>query len=81
LSGREAAIATIAHPDSRRVIVGVDTLGDVHVACAIDQLGRCLAIADFATTLTGYRALLDWPASLASCRRLGWRVDLQISAV
>jgi transposase len=36
----------------------------VHVACAIDQLGRRLAIAAFATTPTGYRALLEWAAKL-----------------
>jgi hypothetical protein len=52
LSRTETAITTIAHPNSRRVIVGVDTHGDLHVACAIDQLGRRLAIADFATTPT-----------------------------
>jgi peroxiredoxin len=33
LSGRETAITTIAHAEPIRVTVGVDTHGDVHVAC------------------------------------------------
>jgi transposase len=53
--------------------VGVDTHGDLHVACAIDQLGRRLAIADLATTPTGYRAALEWARKLVGWRRLGWR--------
>jgi transposase len=71
LSRRETAITTIAHPDSRRVIVGVDTHGDLHVACAIDQLGRRLAIADFATTPAGYRALLEWARKLGEVAVFG----------
>jgi transposase len=71
LSGRETAITTIAHPDSKRVVVGVDTHGDLHVACAIDQLGRRLAIADFATTPTGDRALLDWARELGELEAFG----------
>jgi hypothetical protein len=43
LSRRETAITTIAHPEPSRVTVGVDTHGDLHVACALDQLGRHLA--------------------------------------
>jgi hypothetical protein len=41
--GRETAMTTIAHPEPSRVTVGVDTHGEVHVACALDQLGRQLA--------------------------------------
>jgi hypothetical protein len=36
-------MTTIAHPELSRVTVGVDTHGDIHVACALDQLGRHLA--------------------------------------
>lgn len=71
MSRRETAITTIAHPDTRRVIIGVDTHGDLHVACAIDQLGRRLAIAAFATTPTGYRALLDWAQELGEVEAFG----------
>jgi hypothetical protein len=40
----------MAQPKPTRVIVGVDTHGDIHVACAIDELGRHLATAGFPTT-------------------------------
>jgi transposase len=70
-SGRETAITTIAHPDSTRVVVGVDSHGDLHVACALDQLGRRLAIADFATTPTGYGALLEWARTLGEVEVFG----------
>ena len=33
-----------------KVIGGVDTHGDVHVAAAIDEIGRVLGTASFATT-------------------------------
>jgi transposase len=73
LSGRETAITTIAHPEPSRVTIGVDTHGEVHVACALDQLGRQLATRQAATTPIGYRALLAW------ARRLGevdaWGVE------
>ena len=71
MSGRETAIATIAHTNPTRVIVGVDTHGDVHVACAIDQLGRWLATVDFVTTLKGYRAVLAWARGLGQVEAFG----------
>jgi len=40
LSRRETAITTIAYPEPSRVTVDVDPHGQVHVACALDQLGR-----------------------------------------
>jgi transposase len=43
-----------------RVIGGVDTHKDVHVAAALDELGRLLATATFSTTAIGYRDLYRW---------------------
>jgi transposase len=71
LSGRETAIITIAHPDPSRVTVGVDTHGEVHVACALDQLGRHLATTRVATNTRGYRELLDWAQSLGEVQMFG----------
>jgi transposase len=46
---------------TRRVVtVGVDTHSDVHHAAVIDEVGRPLADAGFATTPAGYRRLLAW---------------------
>ena len=61
---REMAITTIAHAQPTRVTVGVDTHGDVHVAHAKDQLGRCLDTVSIPTTPTGYRDLLAWAREL-----------------
>jgi len=52
-------MTTIAPAD---VVVtgGVDTHLDVHVAAALDQLGRVLGTESFPTTPAGYRRLLAW---------------------
>jgi transposase len=71
LSGRETAITTIAHPEPSRVTVGVDTHGEVHVACALDQLGGQLATGQAATTPIGYRALLAWAQRLGEVQAWG----------
>ncbi|MGQ0826747.1 MAG: IS110 family transposase [Actinomycetota bacterium] len=42
------------------VVGGVDTHGEVHVAAALDRVGRVLATASFATTAAGNRQLLTW---------------------
>ena len=46
--------------ETQRVIGGVDTHKDVHVAAVLDELGRLLDTASFATTTSGYRALHRW---------------------
>lgn len=54
------AISTIAHREPLRVIVGVDTHRDTHVAVALDHLGRRLDQLEIDTTESGYRSLIDW---------------------
>ena len=54
-------MTTIAQPQPEvRVIGGVDTHKDVHVAAVIDELGRFIATETFSTTRHGYRRLLGW---------------------
>jgi len=54
-------VTTIAQSGvERRVLGGVDTHKDVHVAAVIDDVGRILATASFPTTRHGYRRLLVW---------------------
>jgi transposase len=43
-----------------RVLGGVDTHKDVHVAAVIDDLGRILATAEFPAMRYGYRRLVAW---------------------
>jgi len=56
------AMTTMTQPpnDTRRVIGGIDTHKDVHVAAVLDELGRLLGTESFPTTASGYRQLLCW---------------------
>jgi transposase len=45
---------------SQRVIGGIDTHKDIHVAAVLDELGRLLATRSFAATTSGYRQLHRW---------------------
>jgi transposase len=45
---------------TRRMIGGVDTHKDVHVAAVLDEFGRLLSTASFETTAAGYRDLYRW---------------------
>ena len=54
-----------------QVTVGVDTHADVHVAAALDQLGRLLATQSVPTTPAGYRTLVAWAGNLGTLDRFG----------
>ena len=54
-----------------QVTVGVDTHADVHVAAALDQLGRLLATQSVPSTPAGYRALVAWASRLGAVERFG----------
>lgn len=43
-----------------RMVVGVDTHADTHVAAALDSLGRVVGRLEVPTTLQGYGRLLSW---------------------
>jgi transposase len=53
-------MTTIAQSEDRRVIGGVDTHKDVHVAAVLGDLGRIRGTQSFPTTRHGYRRLLGW---------------------
>lgn len=55
-------MTTMTQPpnETRRVFGGVDTHKDVHVAAALDHLGRLLGTQSFPTTAAGYRELSRW---------------------
>jgi transposase len=54
-----------------QVIGGVDTHRDLHVAAAIDPVGRVLGHRSFPATPAGYRALLAWLRCLGRLQRVG----------
>jgi transposase len=47
-----------------RVVVGVDTHADIHVAAALDPLGSLLGRLEVATNTRGYTQLLRWARTL-----------------
>jgi transposase len=64
-------ISTIAHCEPVRVIVGVDTHRDAHVAVALDHLGRRLDELEIPTTPAGYQALVDWAEGFGEIDTVG----------
>jgi transposase len=50
---------------------GVDTHKDIHVAAALDGVGKLLGTQSFPTTATGYRALLAWLRGLGTVVAVG----------
>jgi transposase len=55
----------------KEVVLGVDTHLDVHVAVALDGLGRHLGESKIPTTLRGYAQLLRWAQSFGIVRCAG----------
>jgi len=55
----------------RRVIGGVDTHKDLHVAAIVDEQDRVLGTRCFATTRQGYRQMLAWMRSFGEVQRIG----------
>jgi transposase len=59
-------------PDSLvGVVLGVDTHLDIHVAVAMDQLGRRLGTLTVPTTIKGYESLLCWAQGFGPVRCAG----------
>src|SRR3984893_14583504 len=54
-----------------RVVGGVDTHKDLHVAAVVDDQDRVLGSQCFATTRQGYRQMLAWMRSFGTLRRIG----------
>lgn len=58
--------------DLVRVVGGIDTHKDLHMAVVVDRDdGQLLAIKEFSTTRAGYRALLRWMRSFGGLDAVG----------
>jgi transposase len=69
---QEETVTLPALPDAEvRVTLGVDTHADVHVAVALDQLGRRLGVCTVATTPAGARQLLGWASQFGPIQQVG----------
>jgi hypothetical protein len=53
------------------VTLALDTHKDVHVAVALDQLGRWLGVLEIPTTVAGYGQLLAWASAFGTIDRIG----------
>ena len=62
--------STVA-PVDQNVTIGVDTHSDIHVAVALDQLGRRLGTITILTTPTGYRQLESWARQFGRIEAFG----------
>jgi transposase len=56
---------------SRTITGGVDTHKELHVAAAVDGLGRLLGTEQFPTTARGYRELLGWLRRFGELQAVG----------
>jgi transposase len=54
-----------------RVTLGIDTHKDLHVAAALDELGRLLGILEVPATVRGSRRLLAWAQGFGAVARAG----------
>jgi transposase len=55
----------------RRIVGGVDTHKDLHVAAVVDESDRVLASQCFATTRHGYKQMVAWMRGFGSLQRVG----------
>jgi transposase len=55
----------------RRIVGGVDTHKDLHVAAVVDERDRVIGAQSFATTRQGYRQMLAWMRSFGDLQRVG----------
>jgi transposase len=62
---------TDAEKAAKEVVLGVDTHLDVHVAVALDHLGRRLGELGVPTTTKGYESLVRWAEGLGTVRCAG----------
>lgn len=56
---------------TERVVVGVDTHADLHVAAALDPLGRMLGHLEVGTSTRGYAQLLKWAHTFSPTTTFG----------
>ena len=54
-----------------RIVGGVDTHKDLHVAAIVDEQDRIIGTRSLATTRQGYRQMLAWMRSFGVLQRIG----------
>jgi len=64
-------VTSISHPSVPKIIIGVDTHKDEHVAVAVDKLGVRIGQRNLPTTYSGYTGLEHWARSLGEIDAFG----------
>ena len=63
---------------TRRIVGGVDTQKDLHVAAVVDEQDQVIETRSFATTRQGYRQMLAWTRAFGDLQRIGVEFDWQL---
>ena len=63
---------------TRRIVGGVDTHKDLHVAAVVDEQDRVIGTTILRHNWQGYRQMLAWMRSFGELQRIGIRVDGQL---
>ena len=69
---------TVIERRERRIVGGVDTHKDLHVAAVVDEQDRVIGTQSFATTRQGYRQMLAWMRAFGDLQRIGIEFDRQL---
>jgi len=64
-------VSTVADGVDLRVVAGVDTHKDVHVAVVLDEVGRLGDTASLVATARGYKNLTGWVTSFGEVGAIG----------
>jgi transposase len=64
-------MSELNHSTGRRVIGGVDTHKDLHMAAVVDEQDRVLGTECFPSTRQGYRLMLAWMRAFGEVMRVG----------
>src|SRR6202167_6141867 len=56
---------------ARRIVGGVESHKDLHVAAVVDEQDRVIETRSFATTRQGYRQMLAWMRAFGDLQRIG----------
>ena len=62
---------TVIERRERRIVGGVDTHKDLHVAAVVDEQNQVIGTQSFATTRQGYRQMLAWMRAFGDLQRIG----------
>src|SRR5580692_5246587 len=70
-AGQSRRLGMAVNEGTRRIVGGVDTHKDLHVAAVVDEQDRIIGTRSFATTRQGYRQMLAWMRSFGELQRIG----------